>query len=287
MPYYSAQPVDRGTISLMEMAVACRDAAGAVTQLIGVAAARDYRNSIFTDPDHPDKTNPLDSVLRLRIEFQTMGDKKVGQRIGGWEGSISGGDFHDYRDKSIDPMHLIAPNMILFPSTVQGPQFASRLTIEHERIPNSDVGRWWIKFNGIRIGFYFDSLFYDPISKTNKWKDNGACEALWYGEAFNPGRDPKNAGAPVPNWPPMGSGNWAKDGLGLASFWAGMAYLDSAKTPQAPVNGITLDQAKGATTNAGCYTSYGPVSLLPPFDSIIFIGGPGSAAPNNTCPPPP
>jgi hypothetical protein len=239
-------PIESGTLSVLEMVVGCRNLVdNKMLQMVGVAASRDYMNIGFA--------NFGDPVLRLQVEFLTNTEELTGPGKGGWEGTVT----HDFIPNKASPF---APGMALIPSTVGGFPVESFFSI---RFLN---GNWWIGWNGIWLGHYEGKLFNGELSEH-------ACEALWYGEVYDPIFIPR----PDPNkqqWTKtdMGSGRFAQDGLGNAAYFRNPSYLDTSVVPQRrwPDNGGTV-----SPYNDKCYSSSGLVKGLTPFDWMLYIGGPG------------
>ncbi len=239
-------PIESGTLSVLEMAVGCRNLVdGKMTQMVGVAASRDYANIGFASFGG--------SVLRLQVEFLTNTDALTGPGKGGWEGTVT----HDFIPSKASPF---SPGMALIPSTVGGFPVETFLAI---RFLN---GNWWIGWNGIWLGHYEGKLFNGELSEH-------ACEALWYGEVYDPQfRYDLNLSKQTWTKTDMGSGHFAQDGLGSAAYFRNPSYLDISVVPQR-----TWPDKGGLVSpyNDKCYSSSGLMNGLTPFDRMLYVGGPG------------
>src|SRR5262245_33639652 len=113
-------------------------------------------------------------MLRLQVEFMTAGDGSLGPGKGVWAGTVPTDDFQPYSST----YNHVALGLTLTVSLPGMPPVASQFWI---RLWN---GNWWIAWDGVWFGYYPGELF-----KFSAGFDTGACEALWYGEAYNPGYD--------------------------------------------------------------------------------------------------
>jgi hypothetical protein len=201
-------------------------------ELVGVASSRD-------------RANFGDSVVRLQVEFLTKGIITDNQ-VGGWDGKKTG--FIAAAGRPYGPGVALSPL-----STIGGPQYESQFQIVHSS------GAWWIGHNGNWLGYYPASLF--------DLMPSSACEALWYGEIFDP--------TPTDwTWTDMGSGMFSSSGAGSAAsfknpfYWnvSGIAYW-----PDGAVNTPPNDSA--------CYTRSNLLVGGPGSDRTLYVGGPGGDAP--------
>jgi hypothetical protein len=225
--------VEPETFSLIEVATLCRGTNEATTlELVGAVASRD-------------KVNFGDAVVRLQVEFFTAGSK-TRDDIGGWDGYSLG----------LVPAagRPYSPGLALVPlSTVNGVQYESLFHIQRFG------SNWWVGHNGNWLGYYPGSLF-DLITSP------GACEAVWYGEVFDP--------SPT-DWTStdMGSGLLASSGLGSASYVRSPFYFDSSGILKYPDGSKPM-----GPIDAACYTRS---DLLTDSkgEPYFFLGGPGGDAP--------
>jgi hypothetical protein len=244
-------PIEPGTMSLLEMAIGCRNlATGEMEQQIGIAAVRDYANTTFN--------NSGDSVLRLQVEFLKHGAGWTGEGKGGWVGTVTS-DFHPYQNKASP----LGPGMALAPSAANGLPSGSLFWIRLWK------GNWWVGWNGIWLGHYDGALFgSDDLFATN------ACEALWYGEVYDPNATPTTWTATN-----MGSGQFANDALGNAASFINPFYLDMLESPQWPDHGSLMP-----SRDDKCYTTSDLFVGVAPLYRWFYLGGPGGDAPNHDCP---
>jgi len=144
--------VEKGTFSLIELAVFCEGANKATTlEQIGIVASQEKVIG--------------DGRLRLHVEFMTAGPEQIGRaNKGGWDDGQLGFQAAAGRRYS--------PGAHLRGSTLNGPQEEARFEIRLFE------GRWWVGYNSDWLGSYDANLF--PLMKT------GACGAAWYGEVFDP-----------------------------------------------------------------------------------------------------
>jgi hypothetical protein len=146
-----AGTVEKGTFSLMELAVSCDGADKDKTlELVGIVASQDKRH--------------FDGLVRLQVEFLAEG-LTYGHEKGGWHGIRRG--FVPFEGA------LYGPGLALVPlSAPGGTQYASYFKIL--RAPNGD---WWLAHNGNWLGYY-PAKFFDLINTK-------ACDVSWYGEVFD------------------------------------------------------------------------------------------------------
>jgi len=145
------------------------------------------------------------------------------------------------------------PGTVFTPSTIGGTQYEHQLKIQL-----SD-GNWWVAHNGNWLGYYPGWLF-DRINTS-------AAEAHWYGEVYDP--TPTNW-----TWTDMGSGLFASNGYGNASYFRNPYYINPSGSS------YWADGAGNALPNANvCYTKSNLLSGASPWDRYFYLGGPGGEAP--------
>jgi hypothetical protein len=254
--------IEPGTLSVLEMAVGCRNMATKemeMEQLVGIAASRDWTKTDVLSG------NFSDSVVRIQVEFLTHGSvlSWTGQGKGGWEGGVTIGDFIPAAGRRY------APGVAIFPSTIGGPQFESLYQIQL-----SNNGDWWVGWNGSWLGRYPAKLWGEDLSG-NLFAMN-ACEALWYGEVYDPKATPTTW-----TWTDMASGQFASAGWGNAANFRNPSYIDLSRTSQWPatVNDVL-------PRNDACYTRSAFFIGPAPADRFFYVGGPGGDAPKGDCPAP-
>lgn len=241
--------IEPGTTSLLEMAIGFRNLAdNTMQQQVGIAASRDYVNM--------DNPRFSDSVLRLQVEYLTLGHVLTGDGKGGFHGLQKG--FVPY------PNRRYSPGMPLIPSTIGGIQVENQFWI---RLWN---GNWWVAWNGNWLGYYPGALFNEIASS--------APEALWYGEVYDPRVTPTT-------WTntDIGSGHFAAEGNGYSASFRNPSYLDLSMSPQSqwPDNygyGLLFER------NDACYTTSDLLTDQAPLNRLFYLGGPGGDAPNGACP---
>lgn len=96
-----------------------------------------------------------------------------------------------------------------------------------------------------------------------------ACKALWYGEVFDP--------TPT-DWTynNMGSGTFASAGYGSAAYFRNPYYIDLFGDSRWP-EGFNTGNVNPRDT--ACYTNSSLLISAPPFDRVMYLGGPGGDAP--------
>lgn len=226
--------IEAGTLTLLEMAVVDRGPTPSTThEQVGIAIGRD-------------RANMSDSLVRLRVEFMTMGDDVAGDYKGGWDGMFWG--FVPAAGRPYPPNTVLTGV-----STIGGIQYEHQLHIELV------AGNWWVAHNGNWLGYYPGWLF--------NLINNTAAEALWYGEVYDP--TPTNW-----TWTDMGSGMFASAGYMNASYFRNPIYSDIWGNWQ------WADGASGVGPRAdACYTRSIMFSGAPPSDRYFRLGGPGGEAP--------
>lgn len=148
--------VEQGTFSLIEIAVICRGLNPAAHEQIGAAVSRDRT------------AGSLSAKARIRVEFLTHGEVKLGDRVGGWDGQVAG--FIPRKGRPYGPEA---------PLPASTPGLATQR--EHRFDISQDAsGNWWIAHNGNTLGHYPAHLFTTL--------NGGGCESAWYGEVYDPTR---------------------------------------------------------------------------------------------------
>ncbi len=147
---FSADAVESGTFTLMEMATACPQDPS--TEIVGVMFSRDLAN--FSDQQ-----------LRMHVEFYTQ-----------WNGGDGG--FDDVIPNQFVPYsgRSFAPGVVFGPSTVvgSGPHYETSFQIQQYQ------GNWWVWVGGTWLGYYPGSHFSPTgLAQTG-------CRIGWYGEVFDP-----------------------------------------------------------------------------------------------------
>jgi Neprosin len=235
-----AVDVEKGTFSLIEIAVAC-PTDGPMQEQIGVAISIDRANP-FLDDGKP----------RLHVEFMTHGGATFGPRIGGWDEVQEG--FVPYPGRPYGPGGVVtasAPGLLL--------QQEHRVDIF--QAPNGD---WYIAHNGNLLGHYPAGLF--------RMLNQGACRAAWYGEVFDP--------TPTDwTWTDMGSGRFAVDGYGYAAYVRDPMYLDLNYAPLYAQDDPTKpDRFSITPVDDHCYTRSQLPKFAPSWVRYLYLGGPGGDA---------
>lgn len=235
-------PIEPGTMSLLEMAVVCRNLSTPGPQIeeqIGIAASRDWSTNALLSGKFGD------SVLRIQVEFLTHGNTYLGDKMGGWDGMYTG--FARVEGAPYAPGMAIPE-----PSTIGG--------IQHEALYHIQLanGNWWVGWNGAWLGYYPTDTF------PNELKEHG-CETLWYGEVYDPKSTPLTW-----TWTDMGSGQFASAGFGKAAYFRNPTYVDPSGASQWPDKNGNFKEINNA-----CYTRTPLLSGAAPWDRGFYVGGPG------------
>ena len=171
--------VEQGTFSLIEIAVMCSGLNYPSThEQVGAVVTRDRTAGSFS------------AKARIRVEFLTRGDVKLGNLVGGWDGQVAG--FIPRKDRPYGPEATL-------PTSTPGlaTQYEHRFDISQD-----GSGNWWIAHNGNTLGHYPAKLF--------KMLNGAGCQSSWYGEVYDP--------TPTDwTWTDMGSGQFPAAGYGYAS----------------------------------------------------------------------
>jgi hypothetical protein len=143
-----------------------------------------------------------------------------------------------------------APGMVLSrTSVIGGPQYIIELSFWHAN------GRWWLYYNGQQgkdaIGYYPDTLFNGGALASY------ATEIDYGGEVVG-----------TTSFPPMGSGQFAKEGWQKAAYQRTIGYWT-------PLGGTMINASLTASQSwPSCYTAEVKLYGSPWFETLWF-GGPG------------
>jgi hypothetical protein len=232
--------VEQGTFSLIEVAVMCRGSNYPAThEQIGAAVSRDRTAGSFN------------AKARIRVEFLTHGDVKLGNRVGGWDGQVAG--FIPRKGRPYGPEATL-------PASTPGlaTQYEHRFDISQDA-----SGNWWIAHNGNTLGHYPANLF--------TMLNGGACESSWYGEVYDP--------TPTDwTWTNMGSGEFPPTGYGYASYVRDPSIRDLFGTPVYPGD-CPEPFCRPRPFSNKCYQRTQLTISPPPWSRFFYLGGPGGDAP--------
>lgn len=228
--------VEKGTFSLIEIAVVCPWAPNDLRakEQVGAVVTRDR---IGTSGD---------AQPRLRVEFLTQGDVKLGHQIGGWDGQAAG--FVPQRGRPYGPNAVVPAS-----EPGLGTQRESRIEIWQDA-----AGNWWIAHNGNTLGHYPANLF--------TMLNQAACWSSWYGEVYDP--------TPTDwTWTDMGSGEFDTAGYGYAAYVRDPMWRDVLFAPQFPTEGWSMEPR-----NQKCYWRSWLTASSSPWNRFFYLGGPGGDA---------
>ena len=144
-------------------------------------------------------------------------------------------------------------------SSVGGPQY--EVTMEWQYW----AGNWWLLLND---GSGWDYVGYYPASiyGSGPLASGNASMTEFGGEVCN---GPSGLNCTDPNWPQMGSGNFASAGWQQAAYQRNLSYFDSSNV----MHSSTLTPF---TQSSKCYSiDFTPSSSGGSWGSYIYFGGPG------------
>jgi len=191
-----------------------------------------------------------DWVPHLFVFYTTNGYTKKGDKLGGYNQDVEG--WVQY-SSTIHPGALSTPL-----STFGGTQYIMPLKWQLWQ------GNWWLRCNGVWIGYYPANLF-----STTGLRDQ-AEKVAWYGEIVDSG---DHAGTTATD---MGNGHWPYEG------WQRCAYMSNLKY-QSGIDGRMSRYAPTSVyaTDPQCYDIEGHFDNTGSWEAYFWWGGSGR---NSGCP---
>jgi hypothetical protein len=190
-----------------------------------------------------------DWVPHLFIFYTTNGYTQQGDNKGGYNQDVDG--WVQYSN-TIYPEALSSPL-----SAFGGTQYIMPLKVQLWQ------GNWWVRVNGIWIGYYPASLYNTDGLR------NEAAFIKWYGEVVDSG---DHAGTTATD---MGNGHWPYEG------WQHCAYMNNLRYQSSTGGGMSTYQATGWATHPLCYDVETHFNNTGSWGSYFWWGGSGR---NSQCP---
>lgn len=128
-------------------------------------------------------------------------------------------------------------------------------------VQDKGTNNWWLRIGATNLGYWPASLFKNGLA-------DKARRVQWGGEITNTFAGGRHTDTQ------MGSGRFAHEGFGKASYARALHTLDSSNT----LSAVPAHSLQYITTNPACY------SVAPAFNqawgSAFFFGGPGGLNPD-------